>query len=346
MQALEALNAHSDVLTIISGWNDGAFKKELEQRNIAYRIIKLGWIYITKPLWTLDSLIHIPGAWSSYLKIKKEFKPDTIYTDSYRNIILLWPFFKKKSVVLHVHDEHAALPRDKAFIQRIGPKVKRYIAVSEFIKKDLERCGINSSEIDVVYNAIDNVPDYKKRYIPDGVLRIGIVGQILEKKGHEDLVRALVRLKERIAFHLYIFGTGEEMFISSLKQEIINVGIESFVTWRGYVPDKADVYNQLDVVVVPSRIEPFGLVAAEAGMHYCPVIVSDAGGLPEIVEDGVSGYIFPKEDVDSLADRLMKIYNPEILEKMGAAGRSRVVGRFGQAIFRERIVASIIKKNF
>lgn len=346
LQALEALNVQSDLLTIISGWNDGTFKKELEQRNIAYRIIKLGWIYITKPLWTLDSLIHMPGAWLSYLKIKKEFQPDTIYTDSYRNVILLWPFLKEKSVVLHVHDEHAALPRDKAFIQRVAPKVKKYIAVSEFIKRDLEQCGVNSSDIDVVYNAINNVPNGKKEYMPDGVLRIGIVGQIVEKKGHRDLIRALGQLREKIDFHLYISGTGEEAFSSSLKQEIINACIESRVTWRGYVPDKADVYNQLDVVVVPSRIEPFGLVAAEAGMYYCPAIVANTGGLTEIVADGVSGYVFPKENVASLADKLMKIYNPDILRRMGTEGRRLVEGRFGQSIFREQVVASIIKKNF
>ena len=342
LQALEALNAHSDVLTIISGWNDGAFKKELEQRNIAYKIIKLGWIYITKPLWTLDSLIHIPGAWLSYWKIAKEYKPDIIYTDSYRNVILLWPFLKKKSVVLHVHEEHAYVKRGKGFIQKVLPKTNRFIAVSEFIKNDLLACGVCEKMITVVYNSTKEVEEVEKAYMPGDVLRIGIIGQVLKTKGHEDLIDALILLKGKMAFTLSITGTGDNHYIEILKNKISANGLDKMVNWNGYVEDKGQVYESLDVVVVPSRKnESFGLVAAESGMYYCATIVTDAGALGEIVKDGKTGFVVDKEDPSSIADRIYKLYDRQTLMEMGQNGRQRVQKLFSEKAFKSEIRSAL-----
>jgi len=342
LQVLEALNAQSDLLTIISGWNDGTFKKELENRNIAYKIIKLGWIYITKPLWTLDSLIHIPGAWLSYMKIIGEFKPDIIYTDSYRNVILLWPFLRKKSVVLHVHEEHAYVKRGKGFIQKVLPKTNRFIAVSEFIKKDLLACGVPEKTIRVVYNSTKEIDGVKKVYMPGDVLRIGIIGQVLKTKGHEDLIDALILLKGKMAFTLSITGTGDEDYIEILKNKISANGLGELVNWNGYVEDKGQVYENLDVVVAPSRKnESFGLVAAESGMYYCATIVTDAGALSEIVKDGETGFVVAKEDPAGIADRIHKLYDRQTLTEMGQNGRQRVQKLFSEKAFKSEILSAL-----
>src|SRR5258708_3698252 len=72
---------------MVSGWNDGNFIRKLNELNIDYTVIKLGWYYVSKVMWSLDSLVHYPRAVWNFVKLKKNIKPDLVYTISYRQII-------------------------------------------------------------------------------------------------------------------------------------------------------------------------------------------------------------------------------------------------------------------
>jgi hypothetical protein len=99
----------------------------------------------------------------------------------------------------------------------------------------------------------------------------------------------------------------------------------------GYVSDKElqEHYATADVFVAPSRFESFGLVLIEAMRHGTPVIACDVGGMREIINDGIDGYLFKVDDVAQLAKRLkILIENPEVRQKVGESARQTYESRF------------------
>src|ERR1035437_1250500 len=139
LDVIEGLkNKGHDITTIISGWGDNKFPQALNKIGIKYYKLKLGWYYLSKIKWSLDSLVHYPSAFLKFFSIRKQFINHIVYTISFRQIILLWPFFKK-NIIYHVHDSHSSSKQSRFFFKMIDKKVIKYIAVSNFIKNDLEK---------------------------------------------------------------------------------------------------------------------------------------------------------------------------------------------------------------
>ena len=98
------------------------------------------------------------------------------------------------------------------------------------------------------------------------------------------------------------------------------------VHYIGYVNEVENVYRTADIVVVPSRWqEPLGLINLEAAASRKPIVATRVGGIPEAVDDGVSGYLVEPGDVKALASRVAElIADPALRKRMGDAGRARV----------------------
>jgi UDP-N-acetylglucosamine:LPS N-acetylglucosamine transferase len=109
---------------IVNGWNDGVFIEQLNKANIPFTTVKLGWYYFSKIKWSLDSLIHYPGAIRQFIKISKNEKPDIVYITSYRPVILLYPFFKTNTIY-HVHDPLSETKQGRFFIKIADKKIKQ-----------------------------------------------------------------------------------------------------------------------------------------------------------------------------------------------------------------------------
>jgi glycosyltransferase involved in cell wall biosynthesis len=107
-------------------------------------------------------------------------------------------------------------------------------------------------------------------------------------------------------------------------------------------PELLRLYRESDVFLLPTRAEAFGIAAVEASASGLPVIASTMGGLPDIVEDGVTGFLVPPGDVRALSDALEKVVSsPELRQRMGAAARRRAEARFDARRNAERIIAVI-----
>jgi glycosyltransferase involved in cell wall biosynthesis len=319
-----------DLHCMVSGWNDGDFIERLNELNIPYTAIKLGWYYTSKIWWSLDSLVHYPKAIWDFIKLKRKFKEDIVYTISYRPIILLYPFFNK-NIIYHVHDTNSRIKQSKFFIKLINSKVRHFIAVSHFIKSDLLACGLPEQKISVIHNGIEIIPINSKS--ANKLFTIGIVGQIIPRKGHLILIEALNILHEQgIKIKLKIVGRGDESFVAEIKKVINKNRLQEYVQWRGFIIDLKEIYSDIDVVVAPTQNdEPFGLMACEGNMFAIPAIVSNKGGLPEIIQDGLNGFLVNPFDAFEIADKIMVLYKDKNLrEKMGKEGREQVVLSFSK----------------
>src|SRR5207248_3406550 len=118
-------------------------------------------------------------------------------------------------------------------------------------------------------------------------------------KGHENLIEAFQTVIQRCPdAQLHIFGKGAAEFEAELRSRARNLGMQASVFWRGFVEDRDTIYSDLTLLVIPSRFEePFGLTAVEASFHAVPVVAARRGGLPEIIEDGVTGFLFEAGNV-------------------------------------------------
>lgn len=131
-------------------------------------------------------------------------------------------------------------------------------------------------------------------------MKVGIVGQIAPHKGHDDVLEVLRLVPE---VECLIFGSGDPVYIASLMGKALGYGISERIRWCGFIYDQADIYPRFDVLLVPSKCdEAFCMVAAEAQVYGKPVIAYRRGALPEVVQDGVTGFIVdtPQEMADKL----------------------------------------------
>jgi glycosyltransferase involved in cell wall biosynthesis len=153
--------------------------------------------------------------------------------------------------------------------------------------------------------------------------RLAAVGRLIPIKGFDVLLRAFARARDEVPdLTLEIAGAGR------LDAELRAVAPEG-VTFLGRISPISDVYERNAIVVVPSLGEGFGMVALEAAERGRAAIVSDVGGLPEIVADGETGVVVPPGDPAALARAIVSLVrDPELVRACGAAARRRALDQF------------------
>ncbi len=162
----------------------------------------------------------------------------------------------------------------------------------------------------------------------DGSIVIGTVKSLEEKYGIDLLIKAFSILKAKYPqrnLHLTIVGGGSKE--ESLKKLARDLGVFDYINFTGPVnhSEISKYLNTFDVFVALSREESFGVAVVEAMACGLPVVVSNVGGLTEVVEDRITGFVVPSEDPDSAARAIERILADEDLrERMGKAGRERV----------------------
>jgi glycosyltransferase involved in cell wall biosynthesis len=194
---------------------------------------------------------------------------------------------------------------------------------------------------EVLYNSADfsRVADAQERRqkfrlalgIPEGRTVVVQVSWIIPEKGITDLLEAMrLVLQQYPQAHLVLVGDGpyrEEY--TALAQEL---GLGDHISWTGLVTDPfaAGVYDGADIVCQLSRWqEGFGQVIAEAMACGKPVVGTRVGAIPEVIEDGVSGFVVERSDVAAIADRiLLLLRDRDLRERMGQDGYSIARAKF------------------
>ena len=228
-----------------------------------------------------------------------------------------WAFDRKMSG----YAEYGA----KLIERRLAPLCDAIVCISHHEVRAARKCGIPAEKLRLVRNGVPvtpPVPDVDPISVswPAGKRRILFVGRFDRQKGVDVLLRALGELKDQV--FACIIGDSVVDHLP-IRADATNV---RFCGWLS-PPQIEAYYKSADVVVVPSRWEGFGLVAAEAMRAGLPVIASDVGGLKEIVDDGVTGVLFPTDDVNALVRTISTLTDAQ-LRAMGRAGKERFLREF------------------
>jgi glycosyltransferase involved in cell wall biosynthesis len=203
-------------------------------------------------------------------------------------------------------------------------KVSRFIAPSRYLAEQYALNGIPREKIAVLNNGIE-IERFGPQRRAHSPLTLGFIGHLGKHKGLDVLLHALSFLEAQ-PIRLLVVGSGEEA--ESLKASCRESGLQQRVTFAGHIDNQriASVYQQIDVLIVPSVWpENSPVTITEAMASGLPVIASDIGGIGELVEDGVTGFLIPVKDSQAMAERVRRfIERPALKEEMGRKGLEKI----------------------
>jgi len=253
--------------------------------------------------------------------------------------------------------------RDPSFAPVVNYSIENsdgVTAVSEYLKGETLCCCDIDADIEVIPNFIDTSrfrpmgkDHFKKAVCPNGEKLLVHVSNFRPVKNAIDVVELFHRLHaDRYPIKLLLVGDGPDR--AACEHRARELGVIDDVRFLGKQEPVEEILAIADIFVMPSGSETFGLAALEAMACGVPVVASDIGGLPELILDGVSGFLCPLGELDVFEDRIRTLLEQEdIRNRMSEASRKRAVDGFDtdriiphyEAYYREILDRSIVESN-
>lgn len=297
------------------------------------------------PVWLEPCPAFSPlGLWRQSTALKEfsaEFPFDLLHGWAARDWELAalagWRCHRSAMGTLHDHPEASFIRGKRRRLMRwcAGYGLKRVVCVSEAVRTACADSGYLRSKLVVVRNGlppVDALPGPRT----SGPFRMGFLGTFSERKG----LRTLFQIADALPAHdgasweLHLAGAAADEASERLLEELRRVYSTRpwwpRVRWLGWVNSPQNFLRTLDLLVVPSsEFDPFPTVLLEAGLAGVPVLGSQVGGVPEIVADGQTGWLFEAGKVEQAAQILRRLMAaPEILQSAGQAASERVFREF------------------
>jgi glycosyltransferase involved in cell wall biosynthesis len=158
---------------------------------------------------------------------------------------------------------------------------------------------------------------------------VAVVARLHPEKGHTHLFRAMPALLAGTAGRLRLLVAGEGSFRAEYEREVEGLGVGHAVRFLGFRRDVVRLFCLADVVVLPSVAEAFGLVLVEAMALRRPIVATNTGGIPELIQHGESGWLVDPGSSPALAEGILKLLRDHALaQRLGERGRARALERF------------------
>ena len=339
----------SQLLALLSGLDSARFKpvvicppatsvfREVEQSG--HEVIPLplvGELDPIRDLWTVFRLRRILG----------RLKPDVLHIHGAKAGLigrLATALLRRRPrVVLTVHSfvfDHHMGPRKRAIVacveRCLSPLVDRIIAVSQALKDELvSQMRLTPEKITVIYNG---VTFREVRRSPGTGLRIGTVARLAPQKGVDHFIRAAAIVLKRFPSARFLV-VGDGPLRQTLETLADTVGARDSIDFLGFRTDALSVVADLDVFVLASTREAFGLTLVEALSQEVPVVASRVGGIPEIVDGSTTGFLAEPGDADDIAARVCQLLaDKELAARIAREGCRSVRCRFSS----DRMVTEI-----
>ncbi|HXU39900.1 MAG TPA: glycosyltransferase family 4 protein [Blastocatellia bacterium] len=305
------------------------------------------------------------GKWRAVLRMRRilrRYRPEILHLH-FTGFIGPYPWLAKlcsvKQVFFTDHSSHPEghiirrAPLWKRLVARlVNSPITRVIAVSDYGYRSVAgRDLIPAERIEMVYNSADLsrasdsrelASEFKRRHsIPEERALVAQVSWLIPEKGVDDLLSAAaIVISRNPGIHFALVGDGA--YRGRYQRQAREMGIGDHVTFTGQVEDPMSegVYAAADVVCQVSRWEEvFGYVIAEAMSSSRPMVATRVGGIPELVEDGKTGFLVERGDAQAIANRVLKLIDDsELRKRMGRAGREVAVERFDLVYNVEKVV--------
>ncbi|WP_373207925.1 glycosyltransferase family 4 protein [Clostridium paraputrificum] len=303
------------------------FKSELEKLKGKYKVIRN-----SRKIFSVQFII-------SLYKYFKDYKPKVVHShfDSANiNVVIAAYLCKIEKIFWHQRNIFGKkLNLFRNIIYRfLSKRVTNIIAISQEVKNDLISRGIKKDKIILLHNGIKlklienshNDTDIRKEFCIDKEKKIVLtVAQARPEKNIECLIRAIPYIKTKGLEFIVVGGGSLVPDLNKLAKEL-NIKNIQFIDKRNDIPD---IMRQSDLFVLPSKREGLGNVLMEAMVNKLPIIASRTGGIPEVVNDEVSGLLFKSGESIELSEKIDLLINDKSLEeKFVKNGYEEVYSKF------------------
>lgn len=332
LQLCEILSEKVNKIVVCS--SGGVHEKKLQEMGIKHYLIPD--IASKNPMDMLKSCRSIKSI------IDKE---QITIVHSHHRMAAFYAEFAAPKKVVKVANAHNTFT-DKKKLTQLAYRNTKVIAVGEAVKKNLtEYFEIPKKQICIIHNAVKpfdgNVVPIKVLYQEHtkGNVLIGNIGRLSEQKGMSYFIEAAeITAKTHPEARFIIVGEGEEK--EQLHAQVKAKGLQDKVLFLGYRNDIQNVMSQLDFVVLSSLWEGLPLTPIEAYSVGKTVIGTAVDGTPEIIRDGVDGYLVEQRNPVQLAEKMNElIENPETRKNMGIQAMKRYRNEFSFEKLSERYIA-------
>lgn len=343
--------------------HDGPLQKHIERLDIPVEIVPSLRPWSTRRTGVLGLMYFLailPFILASVLAIRRLIRRYEIRLVHSNTMVVVDGALAARSLgIPHVWHARAILTGDVPHHFILGPKMvmamvlalsERVIAISQAVAECFG--GMPGSEkIKVVYNAIDidafAQSEARATYrqllgAPGDVPLVGQVANVTAVKGYTDFIRAIPKVRKMMPEVRFVGvgGTPHADYKAITTRLMSELSLGDSLILTGFREDIPQIVAALDIFVLASHYEPFGRVLVEAMAAGKPVIGTNVGGIPEIIEDGVTGLLVPPHAPDDLAQAIIKILqDPDLARRLGAAGRERAKACFSP----ERYVTEVQK---
>jgi len=302
-------------------------------------------------LWNWRKYKYILHRWVSVLKIRQlleKHQIDLVHCNEFWTSPYGYWSVRGKNIPVISHVRLSMTP--KKIKDYYLNRQTRIICVCKALVEEFATMTDYRKRVIPIYNGVD-LEEYNPQIVEDEGIRhqyhisedavvIGLVGQISKRKGQDQLIRIAPHLIQRFSHvRFMIVGSSREYeYEKEVHDMIKKMGINDYFIFTGELMDMPKVYRALDILVLPSLMEGFGRVVVEAEAMEIPVVVSNAGGLVEVVDPEKTGFIFNLGSNEEMLQYLTRLCeDPELRKKMGKEGRKFVTEHFSQEIMIKKI---------
>jgi len=270
-------------------------------------------------------------------RLIRHHRPDIIHVHSRRGADLWGGLVARSSRTPSVITRRVDNPEWPPFARYKYAGYDRVVTISEGIRKVLLSEGVPPDRVTCIHSVVRaeqyrHAPDrgwFAEQFgVPADAPVIGVIAQLIRRKGHAYLLDITPRLLERFpGLRIVFFGQGP--LCDELKAYVSSHGLGRQVIFAGFRDDMPQVLPCLDLVVHPALMEGLGVSLLQAAAAGVPIVGTRAGGIPEIVRDGVNGRLVEPGDREGLYEAVSELLASSALKRQfGAAGRELVQQEF------------------
>lgn len=270
-------------------------------------------------------------------RIIRQEQPDIVHLHSRRGADVMGGLAARRCGVRSVHSRRNENPESRWLARYKYGLFDRVVTISNAIREVLLGYGLSPDKVILVRSAYENPPGLtiathaalcERFRLPADSFVIGVVAQLIERKGHRFLIEALPAILARHPnVRVLFFGQGGEH--DRLQQQIDAAGLADAVRQVGFHSDLMHWLGALDLLVHPALMEGLGVSLLQASSLGVPIIASRAGGIPEAVRDELNGLLVAPADVPALTQALLRVIpDAGLRQRFGAAGKKLVAEEF------------------